>query len=157
MKPKIYRTIYDSNRYPVIVSETGSYVTDGRKPFDTPDAVYNFCSREMRMDFLPDEYVYLFVLDIRNRLTGFFEISHGAGNCSLVPIREIMRNLLCLDAFSFILVHNHPSGDPSPSPEDIAATKNIAAASETVGVRFLDHIIVGDGHYYSFKEWGDIS
>lgn len=152
VKPKIYRTVYDSNRYPVIVSETGSYVTDGRKPFDTPDAVYDFCSREMRMDFLPDEYVYIFVLDTKNRLTGFFEGSHGSSNCSLVPVREIMRNLLALDAISFIMVHNHPSGDPTPSQEDITATKNLAAASETVGVRFVDHIIVGDGSYYSFME-----
>lgn len=151
MKPKIYKTRFDHNHYPVIVSETGNYVCDARKSFNNPDIVFDFCLREMRMDLLPDEYLYVFVLDNRNRMTGFFEASHGSCNCSVVPTREVLRNLLLLDAFSFIMVHNHPSEDTEPSQEDIAATERLRTASEAVGVNMLDHIIFGNG-YYSFKE-----
>jgi DNA repair protein RadC len=73
---------------------------------------------------------------------------------SIVPVRELMIEALRNRAVNIILLHNHPSGDPFPSPEDRTVTKKVSEAGNLVGIRLADHIIIGDNTYYSFKEWG---
>lgn len=120
--------------------------------FDSPEKV---CTLAKNLGLLEaaEEYVYTLALDNKNKATGLFEISHGTVNSSVISPREIYIRALLLGASSIILFHNHPSGDVTPSKDDILVTKRVKAAGELLGVELLDHIIIGDT-YYSFKEQG---
>ena len=91
-------------------------------------------------------------LDTRHHLLKKEIVFIGTLNASLIHPREILRIGISEGAAAFILVHNHPSGDPIPSEEDVSITNQLREAGEVVGIEFLDHVIVGRGRYYSFKE-----
>lgn len=107
----------------------------------------------MRIHENPEEYMYMICMNTKNRIIGVFEISHGNVNSSIVGVREIFQKALLANAVSIILIHNHPSGDPTPSREDIAITKRITEAGKLIGIEVLDHIVIGD-QYVSLKEKG---
>ncbi len=96
------------------------------------------------------EIVRCLMLDVRNRLTDDVLISKGTVNMALISPREIFLEALRRHAVNIILAHNHPSGDPAPSREDILLTERVAEAGNMLGIRLLDHVIIGDGRYYSF-------
>ena len=100
-----------------------------------------------------EEYMHMICLNTKNRVIGVFEISHGNVNSSIVGTREIFQKALLANAVSIVLMHNHPSGDPSPSREDIEITKRIVEAGKILGVQVLDHLVIGD-QYVSLKEKG---
>ena len=154
MKVKLYRAVLDDCRYPVLVKENGNYVCDGRKPFNNPEVIYDFCTRELDLNRAAEEYAYCFALDTKCHLMGVFEVSHGNVNGSIVSPREIFQKLLLLGAVSFIMVHNHPTGDASPTQEDAAVTERLRQAGELMGINLVDHIVIGEGNYYSFTEHG---
>jgi DNA repair protein RadC len=114
--------------------------------------VYTLCSPYLRD--LPQEEFRVLLLDTRNRVERELLITRGTVDTSLVHAREVFRAAVVENAASLILVHNHPSGDPSPSPEDRAITRQLAEASQVIGVPILDHVIIGDGRYLSFAEAG---
>ena len=88
---------------------------------------------------------------------GIFEVSHGTVNTTVCQPREVFQKLLALNAVSFILVHNHPSGDPEPSQLDVAMTQRMQQCGDLLGIGMLDHIIVANyGGTYSFNESGVI-
>lgn len=118
--------------------------------FDSPEKVYTL-AKNLRLLEAAEEYVYTLALDNKNKATGLFEISHGTVNSSVISPREIYIRALLLGASSIILFHNHPSGDVTPSKDDILVTKRVKAAGELLGIELLDHLIVGD-KYYSFRE-----
>ena len=89
-------------------------------------------------------------MNTKNRIIGVFEISHGTVNSSVVGAREIFQKALLANAVHIILMHNHPSGDPSPSFEDIAITEKLMEAGKIIGVEVLDHLVIGDT-YVSIK------
>jgi DNA repair protein RadC len=93
-------------------------------------------------------------VDARNRLLRDVECYRGTLDRALVEPREILKGAILEDAAGVILYHNHPSGDPSPSPEDLDFTRRLKRAAEHVGVRLLDHVIVGREGSLSFKESG---
>lgn len=97
------------------------------------------------------EHVLCMLLDTRNRLLGEEEISKGTVNQSLFSSRELYITALSYHAVHVILVHNHPSGDVTPSREDIEVTRQAFEAGELIGIRLLDHIIVGDRQYISLR------
>ena len=97
------------------------------------------------------EHVLCMLLDTRNRLLGEEEISKGTVNQSLFSARELYITALSYHAVHVILVHNHPSGDAAPSKEDIGITRQAFEAGELIGIRLLDHIIVGDRQYTSLR------
>lgn len=107
-----------------------------------------------RMKFLEHEQVRLLILDGKNALKSDIVISEGSFNSAVASPREIFYNALKNRAVSIIVLHNHPSGDPSPSREDILLTKRIADTGRMVGIPLLDHIIIGDNCYTSMKESG---
>ena len=109
----------------------------------------------MRIHEEPEEYMYMICMNNKNRIIGVFEISHGNVNSSIVGVREIFQKALLANAVSIILLHNHPSGDPSPSSEDVKVTKRIIEAGHIIGVEVLDHLIIGDT-YVSLKDKGYI-
>lgn len=119
--------------------------------FNSPENVYKLATKTLNLLEAAEEYVYLITLNNKNKLTGLFEVSHGTVNSSILSPREIYIRALLLGATNIIIFHNHPSGDPEPSKENIRVTKRLKAAGELLGVELLDHLIVGD-KYYSFRE-----
>jgi len=103
----------------------------------------------------PVEVFLAVLLDVKNRRMGDVRVSTGILNGSLIHPREVFSPALRERAASVLLVHNHPSGDPSPSAEDREATKRLRSAGGIVGIAVLDHVIIGDGSFYSFREEGD--
>ncbi|OPZ62797.1 MAG: hypothetical protein BWY85_01968 [Firmicutes bacterium ADurb.Bin506] len=91
---------------------------------------------------------------MKNRLLRREEVTSGTATASLLHPREVFRPALRLGAAAVIVAHNHPSGDPTPSPEDLAITKRLAKVGSLIGIELLDHIIIGDNVYVSLKEKG---
>ena len=98
--------------------------------------------------------MWLITLDTKNNITGIFTVSTGSLNASIVHPREVFKRAVLQNAASIIICHNHPSGDPTPSQEDINTTKRIYDAGKILGIELLDHIIIGDNDYISLKERG---
>lgn len=100
------------------------------------------------------ELTILLMLDMKCHMLGDEIISKGTVNASLVSPREIFLTALENKAVQIVILHNHPSGDPKPSREDFLVTKRLKSAGELVGIELVDHIIIGDNIYTSFKEEG---
>lgn len=116
----------------------------------TPEIVSDLLTDEMK--FLQKEEFRILILDTKNQITKVETISIGTLNASIVHPREVFKTALLNSANSIILVHNHPSGDPTPSNEDINITNRLIDAGALLGIKVLDHIILGDNRYLSFKE-----
>jgi DNA repair protein RadC len=104
------------------------------------------------------EHFLAFFLDARHRALGRSVVSIGTATASLVHPREVYQPAVGLGAVAVILLHNHPSGDPTPSAEDRAVTKRLREAGEILGIRLIDHVVFTNGDdYYSFQEHGEIA
>ncbi|MGQ0605249.1 MAG: RadC family protein [Anaerolineales bacterium] len=104
---------------------------------------------------LTQEHLYVILVDTRNRVIGKpVEVYHGSLNTSLIRLGEVFRKAIQANAAGVIVVHNHPSGDPSPSPEDVAVTRALAEAGKLLDVELLDHLVIGHQRYVSLKERG---
>jgi DNA repair protein RadC len=97
------------------------------------------------------EHFKLILLNPRNKIIGISTISIGTLNASLVHPREIFKDAIMHSAASVVLAHNHPSGDPDPSEDDIKITKKLVESGKILGIEVVDHIIIGKNDYYSFK------
>ncbi|WIV10596.1 DNA repair protein RadC [Proteiniborus sp. MB09-C3] len=104
------------------------------------------------MIHLKKEHFKIVMLDTKNQVIGIEDISIGSLNSSIVHPREVFKEAIVKSSASIILVHNHPSGDPAPSKEDIAITRRLAEGGEILGIKVLDHIIIGNNRYISLKE-----
>lgn len=125
----------------------------GNQPvFREPDDIANYYMEQMRHE--TRERVIVMMLNGKNRLLHEMIISTGTVNSSLVSPREIFLEALRYHAVCICLLHNHPSGDPSPSKEDILITRRLREAGEIIGISLLDHIIIGDNTYHSMKKRG---
>lgn len=102
-----------------------------------------------RIAHLGHEEFHVVLLNTQHRVLAIRPVSRGLLDASLVHPREVFRAALAANAAAIILVHNHPSGDPSPSPEDRAVTRRLAEAGKVMGVRVLDHVVIGDGRWAS--------
>ena len=96
-------------------------------------------------DSLDCEEFHVIALDTKNKIVGTFRITRGTLDASLVHPREVFKPAILLSASSILLVHNHPSGDPTPSREDIAVTDRLTESGKILGIDVLDHIVYGDG------------
>ena len=123
-----------------------------RMQFTNPELVANYYMQDMR--YLTKEKVFLLMLDTKSRIIKDMEMTSGTVNASLLSPREIYLTALKYEAVNLILLHNHPSGDPTPSREDIHSTKRIKEAGNLIGVKLMDHIIIGDNKYISLGEEG---
>ncbi len=114
--------------------------------------VNNLIMEEMR--YLKKEIFKALLLDTKNQVIKIVDVSVGSLNSSIVHPREVFSEAIKYGSNSIIFVHNHPSGDPTPSTEDIQTTQRLENAGNILGIKVLDHIIVGDGRFVSFKEKG---
>ncbi|WP_342544469.1 JAB domain-containing protein [Lysinibacillus sp. FSL W7-1291] len=112
---------------------------------------------ELFKEFLGEvdrEYFVVMCLDVKNQPTNISVVHIGSLNASIVHPREVLKTAILSNAASIICCHPHPSGDPTPSQEDIEVTNRLVEASLIVGVEMLDHIVLGDDSYVSMKESG---
>jgi len=116
----------------------------------SPQDVSDYMMEEMR-DY-KKEFFKTIMLDTKNNIICYEDISVGSLNSSIVHPREVFNRAIKRSSASIILVHNHPSGDPTPSKEDINITRRLIEAGQIIGIRVLDHIIVGNKKYISLKE-----
>ena len=118
--------------------------------FNSPDSIAAYYMEDMR--YYRQEHLKLLMLNTRSRLIGESEISRGTVNMSVISPRELFIEALQKNAVYIILLHNHPSGDPMPSREDILVTQRIREGGSLLGIELLDHIIIGDNCYVSLAE-----
>ena len=119
---------------------------------------YIFCTQDIldllsyEMSFLNEEHFKVILLNTKNMIIYNILISVGTINTSLVHVREVFKNAIKKNSNSIILVHNHPSGNSMPSNEDKVLTKRLYDAGELLGIKVLDHVIIGKDNYFSFME-----
>lgn len=135
-------------------------VKDGRVPYDGASLS---CSREAAklgramLDGQDREAMIVVLLNGRNKPIGINTVSIGSLNMSVVHPREVFKPAIVGNASAIVLIHNHPSGDSSPSPEDIEITRRIQEGGRILGINVLDHVILGeDESYYSMRDEGRI-
>ena len=109
-----------------------------------------------RMRNLTHEYFVVLLLNTKNRIIRVKQIAEGSLTSAVVHPREVFAPAVMAHAACILVAHNHPSGDPYPSTEDRSLTKALEEAGNVMGIPLLDHVVVGDGRYYSFKEHGDL-
>ena len=123
----------------------------GKKPkvICGPDDVVAFVGRKLKRE--QREHFLVLLLNARHEVTGKETVSIGSLNASIVHPREVFKPALLASAASIVLVHNHPSGDPEPSEEDLGITKRLVQAGELLGIGVLDHVIVASRGIVSFR------
>jgi len=114
-----------------------------------PQDVYNLLRDS---EWLDREVFYCMHLNTRNQVLSLEEISKGTLNAAIVHPREVYKAVILRSASGIILAHNHPSGDPAPSRDDLVLTQRLKDAGELIGIPVLDHIIIGHDKYYSLRE-----
>lgn len=139
----VYETLY-------VRDEVTNYLQPGQR-YTAPHQVYE------TFKFLMEETKEMFLclhLDGKNRIIAVDLVSIGSLNQSIVHPREVFKTACLSNAASLVLIHQHPSGDPKPSPEDLSITRRLKEAGELLGISVLDHIVIGDDQYLSFVEHG---
>lgn len=124
-----------------------------RRTVNTPEDVVAICSQQLRgMD---REHFWALVLNTKNQLIKTVEVSIGSLNASIVHPRELFKEAVRASAASIVVVHNHPSGDPTPSGADIQLTRRLVKAGDVLGIEVLDHVVIGDGgEHASLRDLG---
>ena len=138
-------------RYAVKTDATGQPVPAG-VPLTSPRDAADLFSRLLGEE--ASEVFAILLLSTRHRVLAYHEVSRGTLNSTLVHPREVFKAACLANAAAIILAHVHPSGDPTPSPDDIELTRRLVAAGVLLGIDVLDHVVVGHARYASFKELG---
>ncbi|CAM3709653.1 JAB domain-containing protein [Marinicrinis lubricantis] len=138
-----------------VKEKAGLYNLNSKK-INCPDDAHRVITIVLDLQNEPVEKFGIISLNTKNEVTGLHIISVGTVNSTLVHPREIFKAAVLNNATSVILFHNHPSGDPTPSKEDIKITRQIELAGKIIGIDVFDHIIIGDERFYSLREKEDI-
>ena len=120
----------------------------------SPEEAYNAITKITNVQGEAQEVFGILILNIKNKIVAAHEISRGTLNSSMVHPREVFKPAVLHNAAAIICFHNHPSGDPEPSKEDIEINNRIKNSGELLGILVYDHIIIGDDRYVSLKERG---
>ena len=128
------------------------FTEEGRPSIGGPRDVSNLLMPDLR--YQKKEHLKSLLLDTKNRVLAIKTVSIGDLSSSIVHPREVYKDAVLASAASIIIAHNHPSGDPTPSAEDVAVTKRLIQSGEIMGIDLLDHIVLGDGTFVSLKERG---
>jgi DNA repair protein RadC len=131
----------------------GSSAGRARPVISTPEDVVAVCGSQLRE--LDREHFWTLALNTKNRLLRIIEVSVGSLNASIVHPRELFKDAVRVSAASIVVVHNHPSGDPTPSGADIQLTRRIVKAGDVLGIEVLDHVVIGEpGSHASLRDLG---
>lgn len=134
-----------------LIRETGVERVTLEDPSDVADILYHYLEHEDR------EHFVTLMLDSKNRVIGVHTVSIGTLSAALVSAREVFKAAILCNAASIVLGHNHPSGDVTPSPEDIHVTEALTKAGALLDIAVLDHVIIGEeGAYHSLKQSGQM-
>lgn len=158
MRMITYNMEYNNDRTPTLVKEKTRNYPEYDK-LNTPHILTKFMSAEMHADRLPEEHCWMIAISTACKPLGLFEISHGGSSESIIDSKAVATRLLLCGATGFLLCHNHPSGDLSPSQSDREVTQKLVELAKVMDLGFTDHIIIGmddDGHtnFFSFRESG---
>lgn len=123
---------------------------DDRPQINSPQDAANLLMPDMA--HLEQEQLRLLLLDTKNRVLAAPTLYQGNVNTTVVRVAELFREAIRCNSTALIVAHNHPSGDPTPSPEDVRITRQIAEAGDLLSIELLDHLIIGHGRYVSLKE-----
>ena len=123
--------------------------------FRNPDDVYGLC-KTLKLDTYAEEHMFLLIFDIKMHFKSFIEIGISTNYACVIDRRGIAQKVLMLNAGAFIIVHNHPSGDPTPTKLDIDAARKIDEIGQLIDIHMKDFMMIGSETYYSVKENGDI-
>lgn len=154
MRITTYKTKLTEDKGVALVKEKSIIRPEIDGKITCPQKVDEIARNVLHIHEESEEYAYMLCLNTKNVLTSVFELSHGNVNSSIIGIREMFQKALLANAVSVIAIHNHPSGDFTPSTQDIDITKRMQEAGQIIGVDVLDHIIIGEHAYYSLKEHG---
>ena len=128
----------------VLVKESARNCGEISGGIDCKEKVKTLLDTMFRASYQAEEYVWLIALNTKLKPVGVFEVSHGTVDSAHIAPREIFVRLLLCGATEFIVAHNHPSGDTTPSDEDINMTMRISECAKLIGLRFLDNVILGE-------------
>jgi len=131
---------------------SASLINNNKVTIKSPVEVSMLLMEEMR--HLKKEIFKIILLNTKNHIIKYLNVSVGSLNSSIVHPREVFSEAVKAGCSGMLLAHNHPSGDPEPSREDIETTQRLVNAGNILGIKVLDHVIIGDGRYISFKEQG---
>lgn len=143
-------------KYNLVMEQSENYFNDALFTQITgPSDIYRL-SKIVKLHKQSEEVLACFALNIQQEVIAYFEIARGTLNASMVSPREIFKRLYLANAATFILLHNHPSGDVTPSPSDKEVTQQLNQISNILELKMLDHVIVAEHNYTSFQELGYI-
>ena len=143
--------MYRLTQYRVSLVKDSAELKDGSKKIQLPEDIASIASD---LKLLDREQLRVYFLDARRNLIGWEVISIGTLTASLAHPREIFKGACLSNSSGIILVHNHPSGECSPSDEDCKLTKRISEAGRIMGIELLDHIVIAENGFYSLKNAG---
>ena len=149
-----YNTKLTEKQRVVLEKEVSVYCPEIDRKMNGPERIVSLARNYLRIHEKPEEYMYMLCMNSKLEMTGVFEISHGNVNSSIVGAREVFQKALLANAVSIAFIHNHPSGDCTPSREDVQITKRLMDAGNILGIQVLDHIIIGRPGFTSLKEKG---
>ncbi len=124
-------------------------LSEGRVTVTSPEDVYNIAASDMV--FMEKECLRVILLNTKKEMQYETDVYHGTVDSASVRVAEVIRPAVRENSPSLIVVHNHPSGDPTPSPQDILVTRRIKQAAELLDVELLDHVVIGKGEFVSMK------
>lgn len=149
-----YNTKLTEDQKVVLEKEISVNRPDMDRKMSSPESIVGLAKHVLQLDKAPEEYMYMFCMNTKLQLTSIFEISHGNVSSSIVGAREVFQKALLANAVCIAMIHNHPSGDHTPSREDIEVTKRLVEAGNLLGIQVIDHIVLGRPGYTSLKEKG---
>jgi len=147
---------FPARRQEHAAAQLGRFIRQVREEVEviSPQAAARYLLEKVFTPFelFDQEETWVLLLNTKHKITHEAMVNRGTGNSAIIRPLEIFKPAAQINAMAIVLSHNHPSGDPSPSPEDIAVTRTLYQASQIMGVEFLDHIVVGKDRWASLKE-----
>jgi len=135
-----------------IARRVGAHKWEAGQPLRSSEEVFHHFRDSLEKE--KREFFYVVLLNNKNKKIREVKVSEGSLTASLVHPREVYNPVIRESAAAVIFVHNHPSGDPAPSPEDIQITRRLKEVGEVMGIRVLDHVVIGHGRHFSFSDKG---
>jgi DNA repair protein RadC len=152
-------TVSETRNYHVPAFRVALVREPGVSLADRPAITNSSAAADLFRRYIGDvdrEHFVIAMLTVRHRLIGLHTVSIGCLTSSLVHPREVMKSAIVSSAGALVLAHNHPSGDPEPSAEDIALTRRLVSCGTLLGIEILDHIVIGNPGHVSLKERGHV-